>query len=39
MVRAKVPPLASSMYSSSSILANRLDPQPRTKDDDEDESG
>jgi hypothetical protein len=34
LVRAKIPPLAFSMHPSS-ILANRLDPQPRTKDDDE----
>ena len=37
VVRAKLPPIAFSMHPSS-ILANRLDPQPtRTKDDDEDE--
>ena len=35
VVRAKLPPVAFSMLPSS-ILANRLDPQPRTKDDDED---
>ena len=34
VVRAKVPPLAFSMHPSS-ILANRLDPQPRTKDDED----
>jgi len=37
VVRAKLPPLAFSIHPSS-ILANRLDPQPRTKDDDEEEN-
>jgi len=36
VVRAKLPPLAFSIYPSS-ILANHLDPQSRTKDDDEEE--
>jgi alpha-ribazole phosphatase len=34
VVRAKLPPLAFSIHPCS-VLANRLDPQPRTKDDDE----
>ena len=37
-LQAELPPVAFSMLPSS-ILANRLDPQPRTKDDDEDEGG
>jgi hypothetical protein len=36
VVRAKLPPLAFSIHSSF-ILANHLDPQSRTKADDEDE--